>query len=759
LLQCLFVLFSQAQHNDDNLSSGPANTTTIIVGILVPIILIGIAGLIFYIWYRKKYPVRMGMGRNFTTFTNPAYSKRGGTVTLAANEAPDLYRTLSRRDPSPMSKDVDEADGVDNPTFNHEEPDSRTDGDDQNAEFSIQDEIEGEIVADLKDEKRGVLLKDIARRGPKKRATLIRTDLEDAELEKSFEFVTESDLGQRSESEISIGNMSTDTHTVSISYNDSPLRLVRSKSENVLTDNENQSFDRPGPGMKTRSQSDSAGNFVQATNEQEKRRKMTIESMRGETIDEDGTDSLDEFEKLEDEISDHKGELHETSSENDNPALCDAVLAKSVDHLPDGKSQSVDKLNFETTEASEIIEKEVPHSEDESGINGGNVHTDDDDQEADRPTGDYNNECLEEQSPNRLNKKRLSLTLLSEAIVFDQAPPTVLLQDSIIFETETPNPIHLDSSSMLVPRRGRRAYTLNDIIERRLIDAVTIQDNGEKSKSSPEIHLDSVSPLVDRKMLSIESSELDQQMGNSDEHLQTMDLDEANGDETHQNNAELEKLNENQEDFKKQVLQTHTSSHLNYVNNACDNEDASLEDQMQVYNTFNNKAIHVHQEPANETFSSVHGLEKAENSKEAALNTLEEMDSLNVEEINKLDESVVEAMQTKQSSNEYERSSSSSSSSSSDIEDSLKIDGTDTQEKVVISATQFNFEENVGSDSSVRSSVSSDDDDELPSLNANDNPGYRFELARKSHNAEDTPKSEIDMVLNEFTTSDSECDA
>ncbi|KAK3576983.1 hypothetical protein CHS0354_005990 [Potamilus streckersoni] len=66
---------------------GGPNIGVIVAGVLVPLIVIGIGLLVLYIWYRKKYPVRMVFGKDFGKFTNPLYDKRPSTLSLVREDA------------------------------------------------------------------------------------------------------------------------------------------------------------------------------------------------------------------------------------------------------------------------------------------------------------------------------------------------------------------------------------------------------------------------------------------------------------------------------------------------------------------------------------------------------------------------------------------------------------------------------------------------------------------------------------------------
>ncbi|XP_061171129.1 uncharacterized protein LOC133180678 [Saccostrea echinata] len=96
--------------------SGGSSPGVIAVAVIIPILIIGIGAIVAYVWYRRKYPVRMIVGKDFAKFSNPAYNKRASTATLVReNAALDDYQ-----------KDIEEGaayTGVshDNPALNMED--------------------------------------------------------------------------------------------------------------------------------------------------------------------------------------------------------------------------------------------------------------------------------------------------------------------------------------------------------------------------------------------------------------------------------------------------------------------------------------------------------------------------------------------------------------------------------------------------------------------------------------------------------------
>lgn len=66
-------------------NKGSKNSGAVAAGITIPTLLIIIIAVSIYIWYRKKYPVRMIVGKEFSNFTNPLYIKSSNTVSVEMN--------------------------------------------------------------------------------------------------------------------------------------------------------------------------------------------------------------------------------------------------------------------------------------------------------------------------------------------------------------------------------------------------------------------------------------------------------------------------------------------------------------------------------------------------------------------------------------------------------------------------------------------------------------------------------------------------
>ena len=198
----------QAQSGSTPSPEATKSTGTIVAGIVVPLVLIGIGILFFYIWYRRKYPVRMVIGKDFSKFSNPKYNKRASTLTLVRDDAEsawDIPDSPKQREHSLSLVKEDQVDGE------HElnEPGK------ESTEASSMPKVSVTVVPEVLPPP-----PQIARERPRK-AKLVKTiDIADDLSESAFGIVTESDLDKRTDSDISSGNDSTETHTISLSFRD-----------------------------------------------------------------------------------------------------------------------------------------------------------------------------------------------------------------------------------------------------------------------------------------------------------------------------------------------------------------------------------------------------------------------------------------------------------------------------------------------------------------------------------------------------------
>ena len=153
----------------------------------------------------------MVVGKDFAKFSNPKYvNKRGSTMTLVRDDAEaawDIPDSPKQREHSLSFVKENEA-----------ENDS-----DKTTELKQTDDVQSDILPAASTEVNvGVEIvpppRNIARERPKKAKLVKAIDLVDELSDSAFETVTESDLGKRTDSDMSSGNDSTETHTVSLGF-------------------------------------------------------------------------------------------------------------------------------------------------------------------------------------------------------------------------------------------------------------------------------------------------------------------------------------------------------------------------------------------------------------------------------------------------------------------------------------------------------------------------------------------------------------
>ncbi|XP_036355192.1 serine-rich adhesin for platelets-like [Octopus sinensis] len=91
----------------------------IVIGVTLPVLILMGIGIAVYIWYRKKYPVRMILGKEFQNFTNPLYVKSTNSVEI--NITSHTPASLVVKDPNPSI-----VPGQDNLAFDDETDSSKT---------------------------------------------------------------------------------------------------------------------------------------------------------------------------------------------------------------------------------------------------------------------------------------------------------------------------------------------------------------------------------------------------------------------------------------------------------------------------------------------------------------------------------------------------------------------------------------------------------------------------------------------------------
>ena len=152
----------------------------------------------------------MVIGKDFSKFSNPKYvNKRGSTMTLVRNDAESAWDIPD----SPKQREHSLSFVQENETENESEKKSAP----------LQEETQSEIPPVTSTEVNvGIEIvpppRNVARERPKKAKLVKAMELDEDLSDSAFEIVTESDLGKRTDSDMSSGNDSTETHTVSLSF-------------------------------------------------------------------------------------------------------------------------------------------------------------------------------------------------------------------------------------------------------------------------------------------------------------------------------------------------------------------------------------------------------------------------------------------------------------------------------------------------------------------------------------------------------------
>ena len=152
----------------------------------------------------------MVVGKDFAKFSNPKYvNKRGSTMTLVREDAESAWDIPD----SPKQREHSLSLVKENETEN--ESDKKTELHQVGAQSNMPPPASAEVNV-------GVEIvpppRNIARERPKKAKLVKAIDLVDELSDSAFETVTESDLGKRTDSDMSSGNDSTETHTVSLVF-------------------------------------------------------------------------------------------------------------------------------------------------------------------------------------------------------------------------------------------------------------------------------------------------------------------------------------------------------------------------------------------------------------------------------------------------------------------------------------------------------------------------------------------------------------
>ncbi|XP_059152462.1 dentin sialophosphoprotein-like [Physella acuta] len=105
----------------------------IAVGVVIPLLVLLIGGVGGYILYRRKYPVRMIIGRDFAKFSNPEYQTQKRPISLVRDDADDYFatRSLGPDELNPVNRHID----YDNPAFVRDENDAVNEEEEEERKF------------------------------------------------------------------------------------------------------------------------------------------------------------------------------------------------------------------------------------------------------------------------------------------------------------------------------------------------------------------------------------------------------------------------------------------------------------------------------------------------------------------------------------------------------------------------------------------------------------------------------------------------
>ncbi|KAL4232861.1 hypothetical protein ACF0H5_007548 [Mactra antiquata] len=640
---------SQGQHGNTDTGSSP-NIGVIVGGVLGPLIVIGVVAFLIYVWYRRKYPVRMVLGRDFAKFSNPAYNTRQSTLTLVREDSDKAWDTLTNPNLARGAVIDEEVEGYHNVAF---EKDTETKVPDENIDVETEDVTNSEQAPTTVEEKE--VTRKISRERPKtKRAVLVKTPDVD-EFDNAFELVTESDLGQRRESEISSGNDSIDTRTVSISlsetFDNRHGSLVSYPGDTIppqqIQEEVNVQSSDDSDLMENNSEQDKSSNEEDVneseTSDNKDKFESFVEDFNNESLNKQGLDSIEQTNSEGGEDSSNRSAEHiakqvaeenvldnVTSNGNEDPqnTTNEAIGSNEIGDMPinhfneEKNKQSehsensstvvtdtemfenitVSSYEMQTTSVEPVVDdisyaqiiteesETIPSNEkvEEIGIDNADmmehlavengyvfceenvdqeIHIENYSEENVDTTKkeEDNSICLSDgnsmrslslsvDSIDRLSstgsltsdssKKPQALSLSSERIYLENVPPTptVLVQDSIIFESEAMHQIHLETPDV-EPLRGRRAFTLNDIHidkkinneDSKLSDSSSVKNADARSTSSPEIRDMKYKGFNPSKRFSFDFSLIGDSSRSLDqpEGAQEVSVDDTTGDNKH----------------------------------------------------------------------------------------------------------------------------------------------------------------------------------------------------------------------------------
>ncbi|CAC5416431.1 unnamed protein product [Mytilus coruscus] len=294
----------------------------IAVGVVVPILILTLIGVVVYKWYRRKYPVRMVLGKNFSKFQNPVYNKKTSTLSLVRSVPYDAPYSGAEQDG-----------GHDNPSLDMEYRDL------QPVNFSTS----YEDVESLTE------INEVPKKPPrsKKRVSVMSTESTDGRVMSAFlqEALSEAD------SESDITNESNKTKKkISVDV-DMRKNVSRVSVESVESENDFHTSDE---------ESNDEGTYENITISSKKGKENSVpDQSYVETKSRDDEENYEEMEtvRTEKKLSDENDEYDIVNVDESDTNNATKIIVETTDQVDNSDNSDADYENFEMrSEYNENIE-------------------------------------------------------------------------------------------------------------------------------------------------------------------------------------------------------------------------------------------------------------------------------------------------------------------------------------------------------------------------------------------------------------------
>lgn len=448
-----------SQSTDVSLGQKTTHTTSTVIGVLVPLIVVGIVLMsTTYIWYRRKYPVRKAICEDFARFPNLARNTNASAQTFARDNA---HNNLETNDcPASRVLALAEANG-DNKDSKHEiHFQEVNDGDETSAKKSV--------LVKHSDVSSSCDLETNNEHKCEQKACLMQA-YETIHSEDELDSMTESAGYKRTESDVNYNNDIINTHTICLPFTEA--------SDNRLAIKANI-------------------NCIKNTNKNNGKRSVKQEI--GQLNDKDITviaqkpikhDTVDQVFSNTDSNIYENFEITVTEKKSDTGLLtkCDHAHLNTQKLLLDKQNTELISTNLETLEYH--IKNEFKNNfkiNEEKNMKSTSENKS-------STIFQQNSHELQMRVHNSLNSAMLEkrLTFSTENLYFDSLPtPTVLVHDSIIFEPDLYQSQIFIKIPPLSPSHGQSALTLSDIAISKIhgYQPQSFAETDERSVRSPTIY-------------------------------------------------------------------------------------------------------------------------------------------------------------------------------------------------------------------------------------------------------------------------------